>query len=847
MLLPVLGDEPRPADSVLTREEAASAKATATASALNDYSQTPRAGSESPMKSVTLLNPYCARSLPAHLLLLLGFLLSGLTTSHAISWVERHGMSGTTLQSEFDLWTAAPYGLRMTRISGSETSGQARFAAIFEKSSKTTGWVAYSGMTASSFTSTHTQLHADGFRLVWLDGYGVGATAYYNGIWEQTFGATQRVRLGESLASHQAASAANAADGYGLVDVCSFSVGGTPLHAGIWAQGIRTTVQVRYSLTSAQYQTEFDAMNGDGYYLWRVSGYESGISERFTGVWRSTSLGEGWAYHGMRSSDFNAQAINAQSLGYRPVFVEAYNRGADTYYNAVWIRNGGLSTSRLGAIATAVQNYMSARNLPGLSLAIAREGRLVYARGFGYADTSDGEAAHSQHRWRIASVSKTICAVSALRALEDSATWSLGSRAFGSGALFGTDYGNLAYDPWEKEITLRQLMNMTAGWNSQGKLWYDSEPSWGVNHAAIIGYQLDSVPPVWQPGTWDCYNNFNYQVVARIPEKISGQLFEDYTKTEVFDPCGITSMVLGGRTAAERKLSEVAYYEGDQWGTPEAIHPARMDGSTGWIAKPSDLLLLSRRIDGNARHRDIIGSYALSQMQLGNGQSSCNGGTSSYGLGWYPSSRHGKTWWQHNGAMAGTQAILVVSDDGSQAFAYACNSVHSSDWPSGTFRNTILDLMDAIDDAGAWPAIDLFGKYNPEYDAWVAAEFGVAVGRLGLLDFWAPGADPDDDNRNNALEAYLGSDPLTADVSPWNRFYFSNGELVMRWMKRNASRGVEAAAVWSPAASPWAGAGASIVNRTDLFTPIGYTIQEAKIAIPAGVAQRFLRVNLNVP
>jgi len=786
------------------------------------------------------------RFAPSFVGVLFAFLLSATFDSSATPWVERHGMTGTTLQSEFDTWTAAPYRLRMTRISGSETAGQARFAAIFEKSSKTSGWVSHAGLPAASFTSTHNQLHADGFRLVWLDGYGVGSTAYYNGIWEQTFGPDQRVRLGESLASHQSANSANISAGYGLVDVCAFSVDGTSYHAGIWAEGRTPAIQVRYALTSAGYQSEFNSMGSDGYYLWRVSGYESGTAERFTGVWRSTSVGEGWASHGMRAADFNAHNINAQSLGYRPVFVEAYNLGADTYYNATWIRNGGLSTSRLNAIATAVENYRSARNLPGLSLAIAREGRLVYARGFGYADTSDWEVAHSQHRWRLASVSKTICAVSALRALEDSATWSLGSRAFGSGALFGTDYGTAAYGTWEKEITLRHLFNMTAGWNSEGKLWYDSEPSWGSDHAAIIGYQLDSVSPVWQPGTMDCYNNFNYQVVARIPEKISGQTFAQYTEAQVFDPCGITSIVLGGRTAAQRKVNEVAYYAGDQWGSPEAIDPARMDGSTGWIAKPSDLLLLSRRIDGNSRHKDILGSYALSQMQLGNGQPSCNGGTSSYGMGWYPSTRNGKTWWQHNGAMAGTQAILIVSDDGSQAFAYACNSIHSSDWPSGTFRNTILDLMDSIDDANAWPAIDLFSKYNPEYDAWAATEFGNAVGRTGLIDFWAPSADPDEDGRNNALEAYLGSDPLTANPSPFH-VYDGNNELVLRWTKKNGYRGVEATADWSAAVSPWVGTPASIVNRTDLITVIGYTVQEAKVTIPRGVSQRFLQLNVSAP
>jgi CubicO group peptidase (beta-lactamase class C family) len=211
-------------------------------------------------------------------------------------------------------------------------------------------------------------------------------------------------------------------------------------------------------------------MSANGYYIWRVSGFESGAAERFTGVWRKTSLGEGWTHHGMGAQGFDAEEINAESQGYRLAFVDAYNLGADTFYNAAWVRYGGLGTTRLGTIGTAVQNWMDARNIPGLSLAISHEGHLIYARGFGYADTSANKVAHSRHRWRIASTSKTICAVSALRALEDSATWNLDSKAFGAGALFGTDYGTAAYSAGEKQITLREIMTMTAGWNSQGRL-----------------------------------------------------------------------------------------------------------------------------------------------------------------------------------------------------------------------------------------------------------------------------------------------------------------------------------------------------------------------------------------
>lgn len=775
-------------------------------------------------------------------------LICAVTSSQAVAWVERHDISGSTYQSEFDLWTGEPYRLRLLRISGSEAAGQARYAFVFEKSTKSSAWAARHGLTAAEFTSAHNTLHAQGYRLVWLDGFGVGATAYYNGIWDRTSGPAQRLRLGESLAAHQTASTANIAAGFELQDVSGFSVAGVPLHAGVWVQSGAPNVQVRYNRTGAQYQADFDSMSANGYRLWRVSGLDSSGAERFTGVWRTTGLGEGWAYHGMSASVFNSHQINAENLGYRPVAIEAYNVGSDTRYNAQWVRNGGFPTSRLGTISSAVDSYMSTRSLPGLSLAIAREGRLVYARGFGFANTTTDELAHADHRWRIASTSKTICAVSALRALEDSAAWSLDSKAFGSGALFGTIYGSQAYSAAEKDISLRDLLTMTSGWSDQGKLWYFDEPSYGTDHAKIIGYQLDSVAMSSTPGTMDCYNNFNYQVAARIPERISGQLFEVYTKAQVFDPCGITSMVLGGRTAADRKSGEVAYYPGNQWGSPETIYPARMDGSTGWITKPSDLLLLARRIDGNSRHRDIIGSYALSQMQLGNGKPSCNGGTSGYGLGWYPSTRNGKTWWQHNGAMAGTQAILVVSDDGSQAFAYACNSVHSSDWPSSQFRNTILDLMDAIDDADAWPEVDLFGKYNQEYDAWATGAFGSAVvNRTGLMDFWSPAGDPDGDGRSNAFEAYVGSNPLVAESSPWTSIYHGGGDLVLRWTKRNGYRGVDASAQWSSNLVNWVNSGATIVDRNDVITLIGHTVQEARVPIPRGVSHRYMRLNLNVP
>ena len=770
-------------------------------------------------------------------------------TSQALPWVERHGMSGATWQTEFNLWTSPPYSYRVTRVCGSETSGQARYTAILEKSGKKTAWAVHHGLDGPSFMTTHDSLHAAGFRLVWLDGFGVGPAALYNGIWEKNGGAAQRVSLGQSLSSHLAADSINQPQGFHLNDVSSFAVNGTALYAGVWASGIVPDMQFRYNETGAGYQTTFNTLSADSYGLVRVNGLTSSGVERFSSVWRKFYGSEGWAIHGMTADSFTAQNLNAQYQGYRPVFIDPYNNGTETHYNATWARNGGLSTARLNTINTSVQAYMDSRGIPGLSVAIARQGRLIYARGFGYADTSTGEPAHPLHRWRIASVSKPFCAVSVLRSLEDSAPWSLDSKLFGTGALFANDYGTLAYSANEKNLTPRHLLNHTSGWPNDGKLWYDTEPSWGVGHAQVIGYQLDSVPPAFPPGTTYNYSNIEYVTAARIPEKITGQTFAAYTKEQVFDPCGITSMEVGGRTLAEQKTSEVVYYPDGATGyDPYLIHPGRMDGSTAWIAKPSDLLLLGRRIDGDARHRDLLGAYALSQMRLANLQPDIDNANnpSSYGMGWYPGNRNGFQWWGHNGAMAGTKSYLVVSD-GDYSFAYACNKIGTSDTFSGTFANLILDAMNGIDTANAWPAFDLFETYNPEYDAWAAAAFGTLVTtKMGAIEAWAPEGDADGDGRSNALEAYLGSDPTMPDSSPWFTTYVTNDYLVLRWTKRNGYRGVEAQPKWSANLQTWSNTADPVINRTDLITVIGSTIQEARVARGAAKS-RFLRLSLATP
>ena len=89
----------------------------------------------------------------------------------------------------------------------------------------------------------------------------------------------------------------------------------------------------------------------------------------------------------------------------------------------------GESVPELAAFDGAVLKLMGDWGLPGAQLSVGYEGRLVLSRGYGYADTEAGETVQLEHRFRIASVSKTLTTVGILR-LVDAGKLTLEDKAF---------------------------------------------------------------------------------------------------------------------------------------------------------------------------------------------------------------------------------------------------------------------------------------------------------------------------------------------------------------------------------------------------------------------------------
>lgn len=547
----------------------------------------------------------------------------------------------------------------------------------------------------------------------------------------------------------------------------------------------------------------------------------------------------------MDTLNYLAADANHTGIGWRPAYLQAWKHGDGVKFNALWLPNGGLYHTRIEAIDTLVNDFLVDNSIPALSLAVSRGGRLVFKRAWGLADPETNEWAGPDHRFRFTSVAKPITGAAVVHALENHANLTLDNldmTLFGAGSVFRNTYGTPPYSDNEQAITIRHLLHHTTGWlGNEGRLWRHVWPDYGSDPNLVIDWQLDNVAVSFTPGTRGRYSNFGYVVAARVVERLSGKTYENYVHDHLFTPSGVTGALrprIGGRTRAERHLMEVTYHQGSDSLDPYEIDHHRMDGSTGWIARPSDLLLLGRRVDGDATHTDILNADSITALRTrGFPISSINYDWRTYGLGWYTDNYTNPTRWGHNGSMPGTRSEFHVGVNNGTSFAWVAN-VRAAN--ADAFTTSLLNIFTNITVANAWPGFDLFGVWHPEYNAWLAEHFtSFERGLPGLEHLLTdPAADPDGDGIPNAAEFYHGLDPRQPGASPYRTAIVGNN-LRIRWLQKTGLDGVAIRHQTSPNLTTWTDSAIVPTTPGGLFAPLGHRWQQ--ILIPLSGPRRFVR------
>ena len=421
------------------------------------------------------------------------------------------------------------------------------------------------------------------------------------------------------------------------------------------------------------------------------------------------------------------------------------------------------ATSSYDAIITGL---MKKYGVPGGAVAVMNHGKLVLARGYGFADQGNAELAHPDSLFRIASLSKQITSAAILK-LVDQGKLSLSTKAFPllgfTANPSGTQTSGLA------NITIEELLQHTGGWSretgctgclSTGDPMFDSI---GIKNAQgdagppscdqIIQYMLTQ-PLKWTPGTTYDYSNFGYCVLGAVVEKVTGQSYPSWVAANLFAPAGAGGIVQGQTIwPADR---EVVYYDYPGHATSSDVfapsdlafgnpygswYLEAMMSHGAWVASPVDLLRFQGALDGRTGVPALLSSTSLTDLAanpnvLVEAINSSNqivaqtgSSTSWYGMGWAVNS--GGNWW-HFGDLDGTVAEQVHAANG-WGWAAFFNERPSN---SSGFENELdQDLWNAFNGTTTWLTTNLFDQYGAytgwtdgaTYQSWFNSE--VAAGR----------------------------------------------------------------------------------------------------------------------
>jgi len=330
-----------------------------------------------------------------------------------------------------------------------------------------------------------------------------------------------------------------------------------------------------------------------------------------------------------------------------------------------------------------VSAFMSAHALPGLSVAVARGGEVLYERGFGLADRERNEKVTPAHLFRIASVSKPITSVTLFRLMEEKRL-ALDDVVFGPSGILGNDFGRRPYKRWVEEIRIKHLLTHTGGgWQND-----HTDPMFGnaaMDHPQLIAWAIEKVPLQYRPGEHYAYSNFGFCILGRVIEKLTGVKYEQHVRDKILGLCGVTDMRVAGNTVEERVPGEVIYYGAGQ---EEAygMNVRRMDSHGGWLATARDLAMFASHIDGQSARRNILNLASVREMTT---PSSANAG---YAKGW--TVNRIPNWW-HTGSLPGTTALLVRTASGFCWSALA-NSREASGDTGGAMDRMMWELVHQV-------------------------------------------------------------------------------------------------------------------------------------------------------
>ncbi|MEQ7051190.1 serine hydrolase [Paenibacillaceae sp. P-4] len=316
----------------------------------------------------------------------------------------------------------------------------------------------------------------------------------------------------------------------------------------------------------------------------------------------------------------------------------------------------------LEGLHTLVKKQLEMWNVPGLALAIVKDGEIIMAEGFGYRDVERKLPVTPNTMFAIGSCTKAFTAMVAAQLVDDEKLeWDTPVRTY----LPDFDM----YDSMAAErITLRDMLCHRTGLPRHDNMWYGSI----LTREEIIKRIKYLEPNVDFRSTWQ-YNNIMYTAAGYLAGHVAECNWEQLVQERIFNPLemkesgfSVNELKLHDNAGVpyieqEGQLREVEYRNFDAIGPAGSINSTVMDMSNWLIAHLEKGTFKGKQIISE-RNLAILHSPQMSCPPMINGRREFP--LSSYGLGWGFESYRGYRMLQHGGGIDGfTSHISFLPDE----------------------------------------------------------------------------------------------------------------------------------------------------------------------------------------
>lgn len=303
-------------------------------------------------------------------------------------------------------------------------------------------------------------------------------------------------------------------------------------------------------------------------------------------------------------------------------------------------------------------------HLPGMAIGIVKNGKLIYAKGFGVAKLGTNTPVTSRSLFHMASVTKTFVATAVMQLVEQ--------------GKIDLDAPVTKYLPYFKmdderyrDIKIRQMLSHTSGIPDTTNYHWD-KPEYDDGALERFVRSIANQKLVFAPGQNFAYSNTAYEILGDLIAKVSGESFEDYVQHFILTPLGMKDSTLLVRQANQQLLTSPHIEEGGKLIVSRVFPYNRAHAPSSTLY--SNIEDMSRWAIANLNHGELDGRRILktetAELMWRPVVSAFN---MKEGLAWFIGDVQGHRLVMHDGGDVGFESRLLLAPDDSVAVVAMSN------------------------------------------------------------------------------------------------------------------------------------------------------------------------------